>query len=130
FSVAAGDSEDHVARNLERAARALGVSPNRVYYLSQVHGAVAVDVRGDEDRREVLHREADAIVGHNPEAAIGVRMADCIPILVGDPATGAAAAIHAGWRGLVRGVIGAGIAALRSQGACGELLAAIGPHIG
>jgi purine-nucleoside/S-methyl-5'-thioadenosine phosphorylase / adenosine deaminase len=130
FSVAAGDSEEHVARNVERAAQVLGVSADRVYYLSQVHGTAAIDVRGDEDRLEVLHREADAILGRNPDAALGVRMADCLPILVGDPTTGAAAAIHAGWRGLVRGVIGAGMDALRRQGASGELLAAIGPHIG
>jgi YfiH family protein len=130
FSVAAGDSEENVARNLERAARALGVASERIYYLSQVHGADTITVTGEEDRREVLLREGDAIVGVNPHAALGVRMADCVPILVADPTTGAAAAIHAGWRGLVRGVIGRGVEALRREGARGELVAAIGPHIG
>jgi YfiH family protein len=130
FSVAAGDSEEHVARNLERAARTLGVTAESVYYLSQIHGSDAVTVTGDEDRRDVLLREADALVGRNPRIAIGVRMADCLPILVADPATGAAAAIHAGWRGLVRCVIQAGVDALRGQGAHGDLVAAIGPHIG
>src|ERR1041385_1720166 len=63
FSVAAGDTEAHVARDLERAARVLGVPAGRVYYLSQVHGAPAIDPHGAEDRGEVLHREADAVVG-------------------------------------------------------------------
>src|SRR2546430_2346729 len=54
FSVAAGDTEANVAENLARAAEALGVGAERVYYLSQVHGAVAVVIDGTEDRRDVL----------------------------------------------------------------------------
>ncbi len=130
FSVAAGDTEENVSRNLARAADALGVGPERVYYLSQVHGADALVIDGTEDRREVLFREADALVGRNPRAAVGVRMADCLPILVGDRTSGAVAAIHAGWRGLVRGVVLQGVAALRREaGTAVELVAAIGPHI-
>jgi hypothetical protein len=130
FSVAAGDTEENVAANLERAAEALGVHADRVYYLSQVHGANALVLDGTEERREVLYREGDALVGRNPRAAMGVRMADCVPILVGDRASGAVAAIHAGWRGLVGNVIAAGVAALRREaGGNAELVAAIGPHI-
>jgi YfiH family protein len=130
FSVAAGDTEECVSANLELAAAALGVAASHVYYVSQVHGAQALRINGTEDRREVLYREADAIVGQNPETAIGVRMADCLPILVGDRASGSAAAIHAGWRGLVRGVIASGIDALRREiGSRGDLVASIGPHI-
>jgi YfiH family protein len=130
FSVAAGDTEANVAANLVRAAEVLGVAPERVYYLSQVHGASAVVVDGTEDRREILLREADALIGRNPRAAVCVRMADCVPILVADAASGAVAAIHAGWRGLVRGVIAEGIDELRRvAGNHGDLVAAVGPHI-
>jgi YfiH family protein len=130
FSVAAGDTEECVSANLERAADALGVTAARVYYASQIHGAEALLIDGSEDRRKVLFCEADALVGQNPETAVGVRMADCLPILIGDRASGSVAAIHAGWRGLVRGVIASGIGALRRKtGAPGDLVASIGPHI-
>lgn len=130
FSVAAGDTEACVSANLELAARALGVRSSRLYYVSQVHGATALLVDGTEDRGEVLLREGDALVGQNPEAALGVRMADCLPILVGDRRSGAVAAIHAGWRGLVRGVVASGIEALRRKASApGEYVASIGPHI-
>jgi YfiH family protein len=131
FSVAAGDSQDNVDENLARAARALGVERNGVFFLSQVHGRVALEILGTEDRGEVVLREGDAIFGRNSNSALCVRMADCVPILVGDRESGAAVAIHAGWKGLVAGVIEAGIEAIRrSVGARGDLIAAIGPHIG
>ena len=61
---------------------------------------------------------------------MAVRIADCVPILVGDTETGAVVAVHAGWRGVVAGVVEAGIAAIsedanRTRG----FVAAIGPHI-
>jgi hypothetical protein len=130
FSVAAGDTEESVAENLNRAAAALDVESARVYYASQVHGRAVLVVEGTEDRREVLFREADAVVGRDPHAALGVRAADCLPILVADRRSGAVAAIHAGWRGLVGGVVPSGIEALRSYvGTSPDLVAAIGPHI-
>ena len=128
--MAAGDSEENVAENLKRAAGALGVHTARFYYLSQVHGSRAVSIDGGEDRREILLREGDALLSRHPRAAIAVRIADCLPILVGDRASGAAMAIHAGWRGLVRGVVPEAIATLRRKaGSACDLVAAIGPHI-
>jgi YfiH family protein len=130
FSRAVGDPPERVAANVGLAANALGVSVERVYYLSQVHGAVACVLGGDERPTEVLEREGDALVSRAPSVACGVRTADCVPILVGDRRSGAVAAIHAGWRGVVRGVVEAGVAKLREvAGDEGDLVAAIGPHI-
>jgi hypothetical protein len=56
---------------------------------------------------------------------VGVRTADCVPILVGDLESGAVLAIHAGWRGVVAGVVPAGLSKLGGR----ALVAAIGPHI-
>jgi YfiH family protein len=59
-----------------------------------------------------------------------VRTADCVPILLADPSTGAVAAVHAGWRGVVARVTEAAVTALREAGAeTSKLIAAIGPHI-
>jgi YfiH family protein len=130
FSVAVGDTETNVAENVARAATALGVSAEHVYYLSQVHGRIAVSLRGDESRSEVVEREGDAIASLSGNCAVGVRVADCVPILLADSESGAVAAVHAGWRGLVAGVVEAGVEEIRrvSRSAAG-LAAAIGPHI-
>lgn len=75
---------------------------------------------------------ADAVVTDNSAIALSVKVADCVPVLIGDRTTGAAAAVHAGWRGAVSGVISAAVreleSAFRSKPA--DLVAAIGPSIG
>ena len=59
-----------------------------------------------------------------------VRVADCVPILIGDQATGGAAAVHAGWRGTVARVVPAAVAELALGGGDpARMIAAIGPHI-
>jgi YfiH family protein len=95
-----------------------------------------VDARelGSAEERQ----EADALVlgappldeGARGAEAVGVRVADCVPILVGARGTGAVAAIHAGWRGVVAGVIDAALARLGEPSETGERVAAIGPCIG
>lgn len=130
FSRAVGDAPERVAQNLALAGEALGVPPDRIYFLSQIHGNAAVALTGEERADAVLEREGDAVVSRAPGLACAVRTADCVPILVADKQSGAVAAIHAGWRGLVRGVVETGVAALRAAaGGEPELVAAVGPHI-
>lgn len=130
FSRAVGDAAERVAENVALAADVLGVAASRVYYLSQVHGAVTHVLHGAETPEEVLTWEGDALTSRVATVACGVRSADCVPVLVGDRASGAVAAIHAGWRGVVGGAVESGVAKLRAEaGAPGDLVAAIGPHI-
>jgi YfiH family protein len=130
FSTTVGDDPRHVDENLRRAARLLGVDAAHVLYLSQVHGRQARFYGAAERREHLITLEGDAIGGTSPRAAYGVRSADCVPILVADQTSGAVMAIHAGWRGVVAGIIEAGVARLREGiGGTGRLLAAIGPHI-
>jgi polyphenol oxidase len=130
FSTAVGDDPSHVDENLRRAGALLGVDAARVLYLSQVHGHVARFYRTQEERAGLITLEGDAIGGTEPGSAYGVRSADCVPILLADTESGAVMAIHAGWRGVVVGVVEAGVACLRQNvGGDGRLLAAIGPHI-
>lgn len=137
FSSAVGDDPELVAANWRRAANALGVSEERLFYLSQVHGAGVVvlserDVEVADARGAVALREGDALASAVPGVACGVRTADCVPILIGDRRSGAVVAIHAGWRGVVRGVVPAGVLRLceLSSASGKELVAALGPHIG
>jgi hypothetical protein len=101
-----------------------------IVQVKQVHGADAIDaaLAGPD-------RSADALVARAGvgAVAVGVRVADCVPLLVGDEVTGDVAAIHAGWRGIVAGVVRAGVERLGAGGSRSgsmRLVAAIGPCIG
>jgi polyphenol oxidase len=107
-----------------------------IVQVKQVHGARAV-LAG-----EAAGEEADALVASGSGVAgarvasgvaVGVRVADCVPVLVADLASGSVAAIHAGWRGVAGGVVRAGVELLASvSGVPGgrDCVAAIGPCIG
>lgn len=130
FSQRVGDSADSVRSNLRLAAGALDVPASRLYFLSQVHGTEVVELAGSEDRAEVVKRTGDVTLSKSPDVACGVRIADCVPVLIGDRQSGATAAIHSGWQGTALGVVGAAVMAMRKLiSGEGELVAAIGPHI-
>lgn len=130
FSRRVGDAEHSVRDNLRVAAGCLDVPVSRLYFLSQVHGTDVVPLTGAEDRDEVVHRRGDVTLSMSPGVACGVRIADCVPILIADRVSGATAAIHSGWQGTALDVACAAITALRKLISNeGDLFAAIGPHI-
>lgn len=122
---AVGDDPARVAENWRRLEGACGLAFARV---RQVHGARVL--RADAGTAPV--EEADAVLTTSPGVAACVSVADCVPVLLADPATGAVAAVHAGWRGTIARIAAAAVDALaREAGAApGRLLAAIGPSIG
>lgn len=124
------DERARIEENLGRAGRVLGVSPERIHYLSQVHGTASRVLDASSRREESLRTEGDVTLSRSPLIACGVRSADCVPILVGCRRTGAVAAIHSGWRGTTLDVAARGIEALSELiGGPSDLIAAIGPHI-
>ena len=90
---------------------------------------VAVVDRGDLTRDEL--DGYDAMITDLPGVAIGVRTADCIPVLLYDPVKKAAAAIHSGWRGTVSKIIGKTVIKMQTTYASqpSDILAFIGPGI-
>jgi YfiH family protein len=120
-----GDDPERVAENWRRLERATGLAFARV---RQVHGArvVRADVAGPPAE------EADAVLSARAGVAACVAVADCVPVLLADPDSGAVAAVHAGWRGTLARAAAEGVAALaREVGATPQrLLAAVGPSIG
>jgi hypothetical protein len=113
------------------ALRAGQAPPRPAYQARQVHGCAVVVVSGDEDLDDVRGREADALVATRTGVWVGVRTADCVPALIEDAAGGVCAAVHAGWRGLVAGVLEAAVARMIDAGARADRLrAALGPCIG
>ena len=118
-------------REWEQIAAGMGVAVSHVLLISQVHRAdVAVARRG---RRSVWVRsEADVIVSDDPASAIGVRVADCVPVLLADRRTRAVGAAHAGWRGTAQDAAGAAVRAMSREFGSDpqDLVAAIGPCLG
>lgn len=130
FAVGTGDDPAAVRENFDRAASLLGVPASRLYVVSQVHGVAAQVLTEGDDREAALRRIGDITLSLSPGVACGVRTADCVPILIADRTSGAACAIHSGWKGTVANAAAAGVRALRALvGARGDLLAAIGPHL-
>lgn len=123
-----GDTASHVRENRARAARVLGVPPDRLLTARQVHGAVCAIV--EEIWPYEAAPEADALFCDRPGIAIGVTTADCAPVLLLDPVGRRVAAVHAGWRGLLGGVIEATLECFFARGSRpADLVAAVGPCI-
>jgi len=115
-----GDDPAAVAANRRALREAL---PGEPRWLTQVHGIVAVDA----DRKPKTG-EADAAFARRPGTVCAVMTADCLPVLLCDRRGSVVAAAHAGWRGLLDGVLESVLAAMAA--APGELLAWLGPAIG
>lgn len=125
-------SPELLRENQRRLAAALDVDASCLHQTKQVHGRTVVTAAGDAPR--LLDVEADALVaepgtGH----AVVVRVADCVPVLIADPASGRVAAVHAGWKGIEAMILAATIekmVAMPGAGPAAGYLAAIGPCIG
>jgi polyphenol oxidase len=100
----------------------------RLATLQQVHSAECVAGAG----RGGALGTGDALLENTPGAVVAVKTADCVPVLLVDPAHRAVAAVHAGWRGTVAGIVQRAVAAMGAQfgSGAGDLSAAIGPAIG
>lgn len=105
----------------------------------QVHGSRVVDAGAHEgawtvDETDGLPRlpeEADALIAARAGLVVGVRTADCVPLLLVSAKDGWSAAVHAGWRGTIAGIAGEAVRAARGAGIEAQhLAAALGPSIG
>lgn len=126
-----GDTPRAVAENMVRFARSVGFDAERLFEVSQVHGARTLPVRPGAVPQALRIEQADAMVATAPDVAVAIRVADCVPVLMADPRSGAVAAAHAGWRGCVAGVVPAALRALQHEAGArpAEVLVALGPHI-
>lgn len=124
-----GDREEDVAANRERVATYMGVLTEKLVTVRQVHGSDVLTIESPIDlQRLPCAYPADAIVSTQRNIAIGVQTADCAPILLADATGDVVAAVHAGWRGTVRGVLENTVRTMRALNAQ-EVTAVIGPCI-
>lgn len=117
-----GDDSQAVDSNRRRLVDALGL-PGEPVWLRQVHGTHIVDAA-----TQVAVAEADGSYTRQPGVICAVMTADCLPVLLANETGSVVAAVHAGWRGLVDGVIEAALTAMDSS--AGPWLAWLGPAIG
>ncbi len=123
------DSDTRVDENRQRFLSALGLEELPLATLHQVHSN---RVHIIEDKlSEWKQSEGDAIATSAANIALGVKVADCLPVLIADPVNHAIAAVHSGWRGTLSGILPGTISEMkRAFGSCAEdLLVAVGPGI-
>lgn len=115
-------------RARERLREQIGV--RRLTRSRQVHGATVQRLRADAEGGTEAQREIEADGQATALCGVGaiVLTADCLPVALG--ASGAVAIVHAGWRGLVNGVLEEGVRAVRDLGGAGEMVAIVGPGAG
>ncbi|MGH8460219.1 MAG: peptidoglycan editing factor PgeF [Stenotrophobium sp.] len=117
-----GDQAQHVAQNRERLQLALGL-PQQPVWLRQVHGTQVLQLPVTQNTAE-----ADAACTVQPGVACAILTADCLPVLFCNRAGSVAAAAHAGWRGLLAGVLENTVDAMAVPPA--GIMAWLGPAIG
>jgi YfiH family protein len=117
-----GDDAEAVATNRRLLGDALAL-PSEPHWLEQVHGCAVADVESDAAAPVC----ADAAFSQTRGQVCAVLTADCLPVLLCDARGTAVAAVHAGWRGLLDGVIEAAVARFAAPT---ELMAWLGPAIG
>ncbi len=109
-----GDRSAAVAANRERLAAGIGLPARRLIWMEQVHGRTVAAVDGP---RAGPVPATDALVTAEPELAVAVLVADCVPVLLADPVEKVVAAVHAGRVGAGIGVLPATLEAMRELGA-------------
>ena len=121
------DAAENIAENRRRFLTAF----DRAYRLAtvwQVHGD-DIKIVANENDVEMSDTKFDAVISDLPDVLVGVKTADCVPILIGDPETSAFAAVHAGWRGSSKSIVKKAVAKMKDVYGSDpvDLVCAIGP---
>lgn len=129
-----GDSPENVLKNYEILGNALGFDPKNAVLTHQTHTNIVLAV--DETHKGAglfapELPECDGLITNTPGLALVVFTADCTPILLHDPVTGAVGAVHAGWKGTAAGIAQKAVEAMTAHYGCRpeNIRAAIGPNI-
>jgi YfiH family protein len=122
-----GDSKENVFENRRRFLKAIEAEEATVVTAHQTHSIDRVAI-ASLDQAQGPQPGCDAMTSQLIGVLLAIQTADCLPILIGDPATGAMAAIHAGWRGTAGRITERTVADLMQQGVNPRnAIAALGP---
>ena len=128
-----GDTRDTVLENLRRFSDAVGISAESVISHPQIH-STKIMYADSSNRGEgyFTHTDEglDGYVTDKADVALGVKTADCVPILFEDKEAGVIGAVHGGWRGTAAGIAAEAVKKMESLGAGRDnIKVAIGPAI-
>ena len=120
------DLKKNVFRNLEKVAKQINITKKNIILLNQVHSNKVINVRDIFKIRRI----GDGLITNRKKLALGILTADCAPILIFDPKKKIIAALHAGWKGAFKDIIGKTINKLNQKGSKSkDLIAVVGPCI-
>lgn len=130
-----GDDPQNVLKNYEILGKAIGFDPKKSVHTKQTHTDIvrlADESLWSAGLYEDDLSDCDALITNTPGTALVIFTADCTPILLHDPITGAVGAAHAGWRGTASDIGGKTVKAMAEAFGCDpkNIRAAIGPNIG
>ena len=133
FSVREGDTEKNVARNWDILAATFEIPVSQFFMISQIHGdrvLIADDFVERSPSNDPI--PCDAVLTTKRGLALGIKTADCVPILLVDPIRRIIGAVHAGWRGTSLNIAAKTLHSMKERfhSQPSDILAAVGPAIG
>ena len=125
-----GDDLDCVRENIHIIKDTFGIAEAPLFLPRQVHGNRIVEISGDEDPLSLP--SCDGLLTDRPGIALGIKTADCVPILFADRGRAVVGAAHAGWRGTVLGIAARMVGRMVNRYGSGkqDIVALIGPAVG
>lgn len=133
FDIRNGDTPANKEHNKKIAGRRFSFDPAMFLTVNQVHGndVLLID-KAAVNISELSSTSADAVITNQCNIAIGILTADCVPIFLIDPVQRIIGVVHAGWKGMAKGVIKKSIETMVKQFGSDKkaMLSAVGPSIG
>jgi len=122
------DKKENVLKNLGLVASKIGCKKNRLITLNQIHSNKVVHFESESKIKDKL--TGDAIVTKVKNVAIGILTADCVPVILYDPAKEIIGCIHSGWKGALNGVIKNTVKKFKELNSnLDDIIAVVGPCI-
>jgi len=131
LSFGAADSRENVIANRYKLLKTLNMPQNCLFTIKQTHSDTVLLLDKSINLKKDYKLIGDAIVTEKSGLALTTRVADCYPILLADVKRKVIANIHAGWRGILKGIVKKTLETMQEHFGCQakDLLAAIGPGI-
>ena len=136
FGTNCNDSEEAILKNYTDVLSIWNLSPDQAVKSKQTHSDITLTVDksygGEGILREQRYDEADGLITKENNLAILIFFADCVPVLIGDKKQKICAAIHSGWKGTYKNIVGKAVEQLINEHKSNpkDLICAIGPAIG
>ena len=133
MSASTGDDKKNISKNWQILSEAFAIAADRFFLLRQVHSDQIL-ILNQSSRKEAFFSPpaCDAVITDQPNIALCIKTADCVPIVLVDPQRGIIANIHAGWKGTALNIASKVVRSMAEHfgSRAEEMVAAIGPAIG